>query len=351
MIVSSAEVSKLVTDIFLHEGASLSNAECVAEHLVSANLSGVDSHGVWHVPGYVAAIRRKEIVPGASPAVLTESPASLLVTGHWTFGQVATEYALDLVLKKAQHAGIAVASIVQAYHVGRLGDYAETAAEHGMIAMVWAAGLAEVRPAVVPYGGSKRVFGTNPLAMGFPAGKQPRVMFDFATSAAAGVKVINAHRHGTSVPEGWIVDKNGNPTTDPRAWADGGGAVPFGGHKGYALMVATEILGHVFAGSDAHVETGRGGPDFDHHAATVIVLKPDLFQPIQNYRDTMDKMVERIRAVPPAPSFKEVLVPGDPEVRARAVRQREGIPIPDDLWKQLTELAQASPQHTRQTSG
>jgi LDH2 family malate/lactate/ureidoglycolate dehydrogenase len=175
--------------------------------------------------------------------------------------------------------------------------------------------------------------------MGFPAGQEPTMMFDYATTALSGVKVVNAQRRGQQVPPGCIVDKDGNPTTDPNDFFNGGAYVAFGGYKGYALMMAAEFLGRIFVGSDDFVEAGRAGPTLRHQGVTMIVLKADLFVPFAEYAEWADEMERRVRAVPPAPGFEEVLVPGDPEVRTREARQRDGIPIADDVWKSITELA------------
>ena len=340
MIIKTAdELHELVRKIFMAAGADERNASGVAEHLVLANLSGVDTHGVWHLPGYVAAIKAGEIVPTAWPEIQSETPTSALVTGNWTFGQVAAKYAMEVAIEKSKEHSVAVVALVQAHHIGRLGHYVEMAAEKEMISMVWAGGYSEEAPAAVPYGGRARVLHTNPIAMGFPAGEEPRMMFDYATTAMSGVKVVNAQRRHEQLPPGCIVDKDGNPSTNPNNFFDGGGHVPFGGHKGYALMMAAEFLGRIFTGADAFVEANRAGPILRHQGVTMIVFKADLFQPLAEYASRADEMERRVRAVPPAPRFKEVLVPGDPEVRTRAIRQRDGIPIPDDTWQSITEVA------------
>ncbi|MCE2397181.1 Ldh family oxidoreductase, partial [Candidatus Poribacteria bacterium] len=121
-----------------------------------------------------------------------------------------------------------------------------------------------------------------------------------------------------------IVDKDGNPSTDANDFVNGGGHVPFGGHKGYALMMATEFLGRIFTGADAFVDSKHGGPIMRHQGVTFIAFKADLFQPFSDYANRADEMGRRVRAIPPAPGFDEVLMPGDPEVRTRANRQRDG---------------------------
>lgn len=341
MVIKPAGLKRLVREILIHSGASQPNAECVADHLVSANLSGIDTHGVWHVPIYVNSIRVGELMPAATPELSFETATAILVKGNWTFGQVAARYAMERVIAKVKQSGIAVASLVQAHHIGRLGDYVEMAAAEGMISIVVAGGFGVENPAAVPYGGRQRFFGTNPFAAGFPAGQEPRIMFDFATTASSGVKLQAAKKKGETVPLGWIVDKEGIPTRDPNAFFDGGAQVPFGEHKGYAFMVASEVLGRVFSGGDAFAESNCGGTNFRHQGATMIVIKANLFQPMEKYADRVDELQRQVRAVAPAPGFEQVLVPGDPERHTRAVRQRDGVPVPEPLWDEISDLARS----------
>ena len=339
--ITAENLHGLVRSILLAAGADERNASRVAEALVSSNLSGVDTHGIFHLPRYVSEIKEGILVPTAWPEIISETPTTALVTGNWTFGHVVAKYAMDLAVQKASEQNVAVVSFVQALHIGRLGEYAEMAASQGMVSHVWASGYSEEAPVAVPFGGRERVLHTNPISMGFPAGEEPPMVLDFATTTVAGSKVRLAQNRGQEVPSGSLVDQDGNPTTDPSVFSDGGGLLPFGGHKGYAIMLANELLGRVLSGSDAYAEAQRGGPVMRHQGVTLIVLKADIFQPLADFTRRADELERRMRGVPPAPGFKEVLVPGDLENRARATRQREGIPVPDDIWKSLTELAQS----------
>ena len=340
MITKSADaLHALVKRILLAAGADEQNAEEVAHHLVLSNLSGVDTHGIWTIPIYVAGILANELLPAAKPAILQETATSALVTGNWTFGHVAAKYAMELAINKARTQNMAVVGIVQLHHIGRLGTYVEMAAAENMIGMVWAGGFGQVEPVSVPYGGKTRVMHTNPISIGLPAGEESTMMFDWATTALSGVKVENAYRRREQLPPNSIVDKDGVPTTNPDDFYAGGGHLPFGAHKGYTLMMTSEFLGRIFTGADSYVEAGRGGPIFLHQGVTMVAFKSDLFQPFADYAERADEMERRVRAVPPAPGFDEVLAPGDLEARTRERRRREGIPIADDIWQSLTEAA------------
>ncbi len=342
MIVKKADdLRDLVRRIFLAAGADERNASGVAEHLVLANLSGVDTHGVIQIGGYVDFIRKEQIVPTAWPEIIKEGPTSALVSGNWTFGQIAAKYTMEVVIQKAKEQGVAVGGLVQSYHIGRLGHFVEMAAPEGLIAMVWGGGYGAESPVAVPFGGKERVLHTNPLSFGFPLSDGNRMMFDFATTAISGVKVRNAYRRKETLPPGCIVDKDGNPSTDPDDFENGGGALPFGGHKGYALMMASEYLGRIFTGADAHADPNRGGPIMRRQGVTMIAFKADQFQAFADYSSRADEMVKRVREIPPAPGFEEVLAPGDPEVRTRAARGKEGIPIADDVWEEIVETARS----------
>ncbi len=336
---SADELEQLATQMLVAVKADEANAAIVANHLVSANLSGVDTHGVWQLPGYIAAIQAGELDPAARPEIVRETNTSALVSGNWTFGQVVAKFAMEKAIAKAAKHDVSVVGLVESHHIGRLGEYAEAAAAEGMIAMVWGGGFGEKRPRVVPHGGRGPVLGTNPVAMGLPAGREPRMLFDFATAASSGVKIVNAQRTGQEVPDDWIVDKEGNPTNNVGDLLEGGGQIPFGAHKGYALAVAAEWLGRVFTGSARFAQADRGGLYFSHSGAAMMVFRADLFQPFADYAKRADRLRKRVKAVPPAAGVEEVLIPGDPERQARALRLREGIPIPDPLWSEVVDLA------------
>ncbi|HEV8638095.1 MAG TPA: Ldh family oxidoreductase [Chloroflexota bacterium] len=325
--------------VFRAAGASPENAARVTEALVDANLAGHDSHGVQHIPGYVRSIKEGLIVADARPAVLRETPVTALVGGGWTFGQVAAEYATRCAVGKAKQAGMAAVGVVQVNHVGRLGEYAEIAAREGVIALIAAGGFAEERGQAVPFGGARAALGTNPIAMGFPTGRGEPMFLDFATTAVAAGKIAVARAKGLPLPEGALVDREGRPTTDPNAYYDGGALLPFGGHKGYALSMAVEFLGRVVTGSETFATEGRGGPYFARSGTMILAFDPGAFGPSEAYRRRSDATIARIKAVPPAAGFQEVLVPGEPEQRSRLERQRDGIPLPAATWEAIRDCA------------
>ena len=340
-IIAADSLHRLVRDIGLAAGADERNAECLADHLVLANLRGVDSHGIWHLARYVSEIAKGEIQATNWPEIVRETAVSALVSGNWTFGQTAARFATELAIDKAREQGLAAVGLVRSGHIGRLGHFVEMAAEQGCMAIVTAGGFSEVDPVTVPFGGRDRLLSTNPIAVGFPTGEgDDPVMFDFATTAISGVKVVNASRRGEPLSSGCIVDGEGRPTTDARVFAEGGAHVPFGGHKGYALNVAVEVLGRIFTGSDTYVQGDDLGSDICRHAGTsFLVIRADLFRPFEDFTTNADSMADRLRTSEPAAGVSEVLAPGDPESRAETERRRDGIPVADDIWESVVETA------------
>ena len=260
--------------IFQAAGASPANAARVTASLVDANLAGHDSHGVQHIPGYVRSVQEGQIVGDAEPRVLRETPVTALVSGQWTFGQVAAGFAPGCAIEKARRSGLAAVGLVQVNHIGRLGEYAEMAARAGVVAIVVAGGFAEERGQAVPFGGARPALGTNPIAVGFPAGRSEAMFLDFATTAIAAGKVAVARAKGLPLSPGVLLDREGRATTDPNAYYEGGALLPFGGHKGYALSMAVEFLGRVVTGSETFATEGRGGQYFARSGTMVIALDP-----------------------------------------------------------------------------
>ncbi|MCZ6678805.1 MAG: Ldh family oxidoreductase [Candidatus Poribacteria bacterium] len=340
VIKTAGELDKLIRDVLTAAGADERNANRVAEALVSSSMRGVDTHGILHLPSYVEKIQAGEIVPTAWPEILQEDTTSALIGGNWTFGHVTAKYAMDIAIKKAEAHNVAIVSMVQVNHIGRLGEYAEMAAAKGMLSVVWAGGFGEEKPVAVPYGGRQPVLSTNPIGMGFPVGDGPPMVIDYATTTVAGSKVMTAKDRNIPLPAGSVVDKDGVPSTDPDAFIDGGALLPFGAHKGYALMLAVEFFGRILSGADGFSdEEKRGGPTFRHSGVSLLVVKADLFQAATVYSKRAEELANRVRSVPPAPGFESVLIPGDLEARAEATRTRDGIPIPNPLWQRLTALA------------
>ena len=325
--------------IFEAAGAPPATAARVADSLVEANLTGHDSHGILRIAQYVGEIRAGYLDPAATPRIVRETPVSALVDGAWTFGQVSALYATDVAIERAKSAGVGVVGLVRTNHIGRLGEYTSRAAERGVVALYFAGGFGG--PGSAPYGGAAVAYGTNPFSAGFPADEQPDVLVDFATTGIAAGKIRFAQAKRQPLPPGLLADRDGNPTTNPDDYFAGGMLLPMGGtvtgHKGYGLAVAVELLAQSLTGSDAWARESGGSPVYGRSGSLIVALDEALFRPADEGEKSADAFLSRLRAVPPAPGFAEVLVPGDPERRTRESRLRDGVQVPEATWAAMVE--------------
>ncbi|TDE07432.1 Ldh family oxidoreductase [Jiangella asiatica] len=335
-VIEPGELDECLREIYLAVGVPPEEARIVAAHQLEASLTGHDSHGAVRTPTYVRLIEQGRIVPGATPEVLREHPASLLVDGHWGLGFVVTERAMEQALEKARTVGVAALSVRRQGHVGRLGHYTGRAAEAGMAAMMMA-DSGRGPKGVVPFGGSDARLGTNPISIALPADVPGNVVVDMATSAVAGGKVRFAHGAGRQVPAGWLVDRNGEPTTDPGAYLDGGALMPLGGdqgHKGYGLSFAVESLAAVLSG----IGYGADPAGFPNDGILMVLVNIAMFRSLPEFRQEMAEFAGYVKASPPAPGFDEVLYPGEIEQRRRRERLAAGIEVPEKIWQQLQAM-------------
>ena len=319
--LSKQQLHDLTKGIFCQAGAPRDLADQVAEVLVDNHLAGHDSHGILRIPEYLKSIADGEIVPTARPEVIQETPASALVQGHWALGQATGIFAADLAIAKAKAHQVAVVSVVQAAHTGRLAAFTERAARQDVV-MFMAIGTVD-RPMTAPFGGAAAVLGTNPVAFSLPNPGGAPITLDIATSAIAAGKVKVAKARHENLPPDVIVDKHGNPSTNPQDFMDGGFLLPFGGHKGYALAVIAELLSGPLIGAESFpAVTQRSG-------IFIFAMKADLFRAMPDYAGALADRLGQIKGVPPAPGFQEVLVPGAPEACTREPREREGSTTPE----------------------
>jgi len=338
VLKSADELRAIARRIVRAVGTPADSAEAVSKHLVAAHLAGHDSHGIQHLPRYIQEVKAGEIVPGAEPEIVSETPCTALVRGRWGWGMVTANFATRLAVQKAQSSKIALVSAVEANHIGRAGDYAEQAASEGIVLMIVSGGQGWAKPAAAPYGGSKAVLAPNPIAMGFPMAEGSPLLVDFATTAIAGGKVALAKAKGEKAPPGCIIDRFGNPSNDPDDYYNGGALLPFGGHKGFGIMVATEILGRVLSGADDYSDPKRN-VYFRHAGVTIIAVDSAAFAPRQQFAQRTEELAGRLRAVPPAPGFVQVMAPGDYERRARETNPRREIRLPESTWEELLATA------------
>ena len=328
---TSSVLEQYGRDVFTAAGSPPDIADAVARSLVLADLSGHPSHGVMRIPDYVSYIDEGLVDPRVRPSVKQATANAVFVDGHWGFGQITAAEAVAEVVKLAKASGIAMAGMMNCNHVGRVGEWVELAAASDVIAIMTVGGPSDIVTA--PFGGAETALSTNPIAAGVPAGSRDPMILDYATSAQAVGKIRIAQARGLPVPENSILDASGNPSTDPEDFFDGGLLLAFGGHKGYALSILVDALGSGLTGSEL---TDR----YHKLGAVLIGIDPGVFRPRDEYGAAVDGLFDRITGVEPAPGFSEVLIPGEPERRARSEQLATGVEVAPATLQTLLDTAE-----------
>jgi len=332
----AAELAVALEAVYRAKGVPPVEAGVVVRHQLDANLAGHDSHGVITTAQYLRQIDRGEIVPGAAFEVEQETSTTAVVNGNWGFGFVITDQAVSLGIEKARSSGTAAITIRQQGHMGRLGSYATTIADEGMIALV-TADSGRGPKAVAPFGGRTARLGTNPVCFGIPSDLPGPIVLDMATSAVAAGKVALARDTGKSAPEGWFLDAEGRPATDPAAYFAGGALLPLGGdqgHKGFGLSFVVEILCGLLTG------LGHGvAADGRHNDGSFIaIFDVARFRDLSVFKRDVAEFVEYIHTSPRADDVSDIFYPGEVEYRTRGQREAHGIPIDAGIWSTLSRL-------------
>lgn len=344
-----ADLATCVSGVFRAAGADDDVADEVGRHLVRSNLSGHDSHGVLRVPQYVAQIDEAQIVPHARPEMVRETAVSALIDAHRGFGHYSTAVALEWALDRAREHGLAAVAVRHSAHIGRVGEYAERAADAGMVAVVTVGAAGEGVGWMPATGGRDRFVGANPWSMGFPGGTRSMVFDGSMTNIARG-KVDVARAEGSMLPPGCITDSDGTPARDPADFYADGSLMPLGGdvagHKGYGLGLASALLGGL-AMIDDQDPTLIGGdlfwlrPETSRFLAGVFlfVVDPAAFGDAGGYRSSVDSLLDAAKDGTPAPGVEEILVPGEYEQRSRRRFETAGITLPAATWDSLAAAA------------
>ena len=334
------QIAEAAAALFTAAGTPAGKARTVAGLLAEANCAGHDSHGLIRVPQYLDAIEDGRIQPAAEVEVVRETSITAVVDGHWGFGQVAMSRAVEVALEKASAHGLAAVTVRNASHIGRLGSYVDRLARRDLAALllVNAVGIPAFRMA--PWGGTEARLATDPLAIGVPRSEGDPVVLDMTTTVVAEGKVRVQSNRGEPVPEGWLIDAEGRPTTDPEVLYEeprgsilplGGGA---GGHKGYGLNVALELLAGALSGTGC---IGGGQPI--GNGVLLLALEVERFLPLDEFHREAERFFAHVKSSPPAPGVDEILLPGEIESQVQRRRQREGVFVEDETWRQVLQWA------------
>ena len=341
MGIAAEPLKGLVVSIFRHAGSDADEAEAIAEHLIDANLVGHDSHGVIRILPYLKLLQQGGVRANRQASIMQDGGALIAVDGQQGYGQVVAKQAIALGIERARKHGVAVVGLRNASHIGRIGAWAEQAAAAGLISLHFVntsgAGIL-----VAPFGGSDRRLSVNPIAMGVPRPGAEPIIHDMSTGIIAAGKVRVAQNKGELVPEGCLIDAQGQPTRDPAAlFADPPGALlTVGGHKGYGLSIFCEVLaGALTGGGSSHPDN----PDADRVVNNMlsILIDPERMAGMARVAADLARLEGWVKASPPAKPGGEILFPGEPERRLKARRLAQGLPLDANTLDQVRTAARS----------
>jgi uncharacterized oxidoreductase len=326
-------------------GLGADEAALIAASLVGANLRGHDSHGVMRVPSYLDAFSKGEVVAGAPLTEIRRTSSIFVGDAHWGFGQPQAQRLTRTLVEMARETGLALGTLVHCSHVGRLGEYCETAADAGLVSMMMVNTHGNTRR-VAPPGGKSPRLGTNPLAIAAPAPGGALVL-DFGTSATAEGKVRVKRIAGQLCPDGWLLDANGQPTDDPHSlYGNPPGTIrPMGGdqaYKGFGLGLMVEIFAGALSGGVCirELPVNQNG-----NCVFMLAIDPGHVGGAEHFAREVSGLSDFVRGCPTIEGVGEILLPGDPERKMLAHRTRDGIPLDDGNWRELVKLAQRLDEH------
>ncbi len=346
--IAADTLRDFVRDIFVAVGCSAPESARIGKYLVNANLAGHDSHGVARVPRYVKWKQDGVFFADRVVARVVDTPALAILDGQFGFGQTTAPQAVMIGIEKCRAMGLAAVGLRRSGHVGRVGEWAEMAAEHGLVSVHFVNVGGSVL--VAPFGGVDRRFSTAPFCVGIPRGGRRPVILDFATSLVAEGKVLVASQGGKPLPDDALIAQDGTKSGDPhllygdytpagaRDYKHGAGAIrAFGEHKGSGLALMCELLGGAL--------TGNGASAPDRHWSQGMFsfyVDPEKIDPEHFFPAEVTRMLAFVKGSKPAARDGEVLIPGEPEERNRAERLARGVPLADDTWAALCAAARSA---------
>jgi len=332
-------------NIFLKIGCSDADAITASASLLSADLRGVDSHGVARLSGYIRLWEVQRVKAKPVIKIVHETPSTAVVDGDKGLGLVVAPFAMQVAIDKAKQVGTGWVSVKNSNHFGIAGKHAMMALEEDMIGIA----MTNASALVAPTFSSERLLGTNPIAVAIPAGDQPAFVADFATTTAANGKLETLQRKNQDAPSGWVLTKEGKPSTDANEVKNGGLLLPLGGdkehgsHKGYALGAIADIFSGILSGANygpwvppfpayLSIPENMPGEGIGHFFGA---MRIDAFRTADEFKSHMDKWIARFRSAKTIPGEDRVIIPGDPEREMEAERMKNGIPllaaVTDDL--------------------
>jgi uncharacterized oxidoreductase len=326
--VPEFEASRIVVDIFNRLGCQNVISQAISDHLIDANLCGMESHGVMRVMQYAERIRNGTMRINVQPETRTTEHGMTIVDGGMGSGIPTMTFAYKTAMELASDCGLSAVSILNTGHTGRHGAFADEAASKGFLTICTGGGNHRVHGQVAPHGGSRGMLPTNPWCIGIPGGDRGPVVMDFATGVIGGGWAYAAQSAGALLPEGCIIDKDGNPTRNPEDYFEGGAILPMGAHKGYALSLVAELIGEAMLGPSS--------PECNWFLLAINTRK---YRAPEALQAAAEDVLADIRACPPASGFDRVEIPGERE-REQRKRSNGILAIPEETWRQVLALSQ-----------
>lgn len=337
-------------NIFLKTGFNEADADSAATVLLSADLRGVDSHGISRLTGYVRLCEAGRIEPRSSPTIIHETPSTGVVDGHGGLGLVIAPFAMKVAIDKARAVGSGWISVQNSSHFGIAGIHAMMALKHDMIGIV----MTNASPTVAPTFSVDKLLGTNPICVAVPAGEEQPFVADFATTTAANGKLELLQRKKELAPNGWVQTKTGEPSTDPSELKIGGALLPLGGdrehgsHKGYMLGSIVDIFSGLLSGANygpfvppfpsyLPMPSFMPGKGIGHFFGA---MRIDGFRPAADFKKDMDNWIREFKKAKVASGFDRVIIPGEPEAEMHSDRMQSGIPLYESVVNELGELGE-----------
>ena len=327
----------VTAQIFSSSGTPPDDAELVAKLIVQANVRGLDSHGILRIPQYVKRIDEGRIVPGATMTTVQETSSTALLNANWNFGQLGAHRAATIAMEKAGEHGVGCVGMHRCEHVGCLGLFTEMVARKKMVGLAMCSGAAPSGHWVAPWGGREGRVGTNPISFAAPTSDDP-ILVDVATSTVSEGKVRYARDCGWKLPDQWILNSDGEPTDDPSAlYGEPGGAIlPLGGllgYKGFGFsMIAGVLSSLLMRAADHRMEEESNNLWF-------LAINVRAFIPPEEFQKDLEEYIAYVRSSKPAAGSEKVVLPGDLDFAKQRLCEKEGVPVPDEIWCQIEEVA------------
>ncbi|MBL7745368.1 MAG: Ldh family oxidoreductase [Chitinophagaceae bacterium] len=349
-IFSYHQLFQFTSSVFQKIGCTDEHADIATKALLSADVRGIDSHGVARLSGYIRLWEAQRVNATPSIKVIHETPSTAVVDGDRGLGLVVAPYAMQIAIAKAKQAGTGWVSVQNSNHFGIAAHHAMMALEHDMIGIA----MTNASPLVAPTFSIDKMLGTNPICVAAPAGSEPAFVADLATTTAANGKLEILQRKSLPTPSGWVQDKEGKPSNDPHELKKGGALLPLGGdrehgsHKGYALGAVVDIFSALLSGANyapwvppfpAYVPmpSQQPGKGIGHFLGA---MRIDAFRPAAEFKKSMDHWIQGFRLAKTVEGEEKVLIPGDPEREMEAERMKKGIPLLEAVVNDLRQTGE-----------